>query len=407
MLSQSMFSVLLIEDNPGDATLVKDMLADVADARFQVHWAEALLPGLDRLARGDIDLVLLDVSLPDSHGLDGLNAIRIHAPDLPVVLLTGWDSESMALRAVQSGAQDYLVKGKFEGPALARTIQRAIVRQQTQMAASPVDSGQGRAMVVGLLGAKGGVGTTTIACHLAIELKRQTGGRVLLMDLDGAANAIAFLMKVEGPYTILNAATDVLRLDRDLWAKLVACGADGVDIIQSAGPACLEEQRPKAERVRFIIRFVQSFYQFIVIDMGRLNPLSAKVAEDARRLLLVSTCDVLGLHEAKGTVQALSQAGFNAARLALVLNQASPRMAFTDRELEKILGVHVEVVLPEARKDFANASENGKRLGESRAFQQQVAQFAARMVDPEKDAQPPKVRFPFLRGALRGATTTT
>jgi Flp pilus assembly CpaE family ATPase len=406
MLSQSVFSVLLIEDNPGDAELVKDMLAVRDEAVFQVHWAEALLPGLDRLARGDIDLVLLDVSLPDSHGLDGLNAIRIHAPDLPVVLLTGWDSESMALRAVQSGAQDYLVKGKLQGQVLARTIQRAIVRQQTQMAASPVDSGQGRAMVLGLLGAKGGAGTTTIACHLAIELKRQSGGRVLLMDLDGAANAIAFLMKVEGPYTILNAASDVLRLDRDLWAKLVACGADGVDIIQSAGPACREEQRPKAERVRFIIRFVQSLYRFIVIDMGRLNPFTAKVAEDAGRLLLVSTCDVLGLHEAKGTAQALCQAGFNTDQFALVLNQAPQRLAFTDLELEKILGMHVELVLPEARKDFANASENGKRLGESRAFQQQVAQFAARTVDPEKDTPPPKIRFPFLRGALRSVTTT-
>src|ERR1035437_4166634 len=107
MLAQPVFRVLLIEDNRGDAELVKDMLADATDAKFQVHWAEALLPGLDRLARGDIDLVLLDVSLPDSHGLEGLNAIRILSPDLPVVLLTGWDNESLALRAVQSGAQDY------------------------------------------------------------------------------------------------------------------------------------------------------------------------------------------------------------------------------------------------------------------------------------------------------------
>lgn len=407
MLSQPVFRVLLIEDNPGDAELVKDMLADAGEAKFQVHWAEALLPGLDRLARGDIDIVLLDVSLPDSHDLDGLNAIRIQAPSLPVVLLTGWDSESLALRAVQSGAQDYLGKGKLEGAVLARTLQRAIVRQQTQTAASPAEPGQERAVVVGLLGAKGGVGTTTIACHLGKELKRQTGGRVLLMDLDAAANAIAFLMNAEGPYSILNASEDVLRLDRDLWAKLVASGTDGVDIIQSGGPACREEQRPRAERVRFVLRFVRSLYQFIVIDMGRLSPFSAKIAEDASRLLLISTFDVLGLHEAKGTAHALGQAGFNHDQLALVLNQASQRPAFTDSELEKILGVRVETVLPDARKDFAHASLDGKRLGESHAFQQQVAQLAARIVDPAKDTQPPKPRFPFLRGVLRGATTTT
>ena len=81
--------VLLIEDNAGDADLVKDMLADTGEVAFRIHWADALLPGLDRLARGDIDLVLLDVSLPDSQGLDGFNAIRIHAPNVPIVLLTG------------------------------------------------------------------------------------------------------------------------------------------------------------------------------------------------------------------------------------------------------------------------------------------------------------------------------
>jgi pilus assembly protein CpaE len=339
--------------------------------------------------------------------LDGLNAIRIHAPDLPVVLLTGWDNESLALRAVQGGAQDYLVKGRLEGLALARTLQHAIVRQRTQMAASPADSGQERAMVVGLLGAKGGVGTTTIACHLGREINRQTGGRVLLMDLDGAANAIAFLMNAEGSYTILDASADILRLDRDMWAKLVASGGDGVDIIQSAGPACQEEQRPKAERVRFIIRFVRSLYRFIVIDMGRLSPFSAKVAEDADRLLVVSTCDVLGLHEAKGTAHALCQAGFSPDRFALVLNQASQRPHFSNRELEKILGMRMEAMLPEAHRDFSHAALDGKRLGESRTFQQQVAQFATRIVDPEKDAQPPKTRFPFLRGALRGAATAT
>ena len=406
MFSQPVFCILLIEDNPGDATLVKDMLADASDAKFQVHWAEALLPGLDRLARGDIDLVLLDVSLPDSHGLDGLNAIRIHAPDLPVVLLTGWNNESLALRAVQSGAQDYLVKGTLEGPALARTLQRTIVRQQTHAAALPVDPGKESARVVGLLGAKGGVGTTTIACHLARELKRQTGSRILLMDLDSADNVISFLMNAEGSHTILDATDDVLRLDRDFWAKLVTPCADGVDIIRSAGAACREEQRPKAERVRFIIRFVRSLYRFILIDRGRLSPFSAKITEDTGRLLLVSTCDVLGLHEAKGAVQVLHQAGFNPGQLALVLNQASHPPAFTDRELENLLGAHVEITLPEARKDLVHSLLDEKRLGESRAFQQQVTQFAARIADPAQDTQKPKVRFPFLRGVLRSAATT-
>jgi Flp pilus assembly CpaE family ATPase len=178
-----------------------------------------------------------------------------------------------------------------------------------------------------------------------------------------------------------------------------------VDIIQSAGPACQEAQRPTAERIRFIIRFVRTLYRFIVIDMGRLNPFSAKVAEEATRLYLVTTSDVLGLNEAKGVAHALSQAGFNPDQLALLINQASRRPTFSSSELEKMLGVRVEATLPESRGDFAEASLAGKRLGESRAFQKHIAQFAATIAGVERNAPAPKPRFSFLPGVLRGAET--
>jgi Flp pilus assembly CpaE family ATPase len=403
-MARPFFKILLIEDNPGDAELVKCMLGNVGDATFQIHWEQALLPALDRLARGDMDLVLLDVSLPDAHDLDGLNAIHTHAPSLPVVLVTGWDSDSLALRAVQGGAQDYMVKGKLEGAALGRALQRAIVRQRAQMGASTADSAQPRAMVVGLLGAKGGVGNTTIACHLAGEFYRQTGGKVLLMDLDRTANAIAFLMNAKGAYSILDASADILRLDRDMWLKLVASGGPGVDILQSAGPACQEAQYPTVERIRFIIRFVRTLYQFIVIDMGRLSPFSAKIAEEVTRLYLTTTCDVLGLYEAKGVAHALTESGFNPDQLALVINQATRLPTFSDSELEKMLGVRVEATLPETRGDFAEAGLAGKRLGESRTFQKRVAQFAAGIAGMEKNAASPKTSLSIrLLSRLRGA----
>jgi len=403
MLAQPVFRVLLIEDNPGDAELVKDMLANRDEAIFQVHWANALEPGLDQLARGDFDLVLLDVSLPDSHDLDGLNAIRIHAPNLPVVLLTGWDSEPLALRAVQSGAQDYLVKGKVEGRELARTLQRTIVRQKSQAESSNVDPHQEKARILGFLGAKGGVGSTTVACHIATELKRQTAGRVLVMDLDSTSNAVAFLMNVNGPHGILEASTDILHLDEDRWAKLAAAGAGGVDIMQSGGPAANDAKQAKSERVRFVLRFVRPFYQWILVDLGRLNPFSARVAEEVSRLYLVSTCDILALNEAKSAARVLFEQGLDPDRLALILNQAPARPGFSQRELEKLLGIPVEAMLPECRQDFADSLEDGKRLGESRKFQKHVAQLAAAVAGVAKVAPTPKPRLPFLFGALRSA----
>ena len=404
-MPQSVFRVLLIEDNPGDAELVKAALAEEGEAAFQVFCAEALLPGLDRLARGDIDLVLLDLSLPDSHGLEGLNAVRTHAPSIPVVLLTGWDSESLALRAMQSGAQDYLVKGKLQGPALARILQHAIVRRRIQAESSSSDPRLEQAKIVGFLGAKGGVGTTTIACHIALELKRRTEGRVLLMDLDMAGNAIGFLMNVDAPYGMMEASDDILHLDEDRWKKLVV-PAVGLDVMQSGGPASREEKQPKAERVRLVLNFVRSLYQWIVVDLGRLSPFSVRLVQEVSRLYLVSTCDILGLAEAKSAASVLFEAEFDRDCLALTLNQVPPS-AFTESQLEKLLGAPVHAMLPECRRDFEGSFLDGKRLGESRKFQKHMAQLAARIAggEVEKGTQAPKPRFPFFSGVLRSAST--
>ena len=397
-----MFRVLLIEDNLGDTELVKATLADAGAATFQVDCAEALLPGLDRLVRGDIDLVLLDLSLPDSHGLDGLNAVRTHAPSIPVVMLTGWTNESLALRAMQSGAQDYLVKGTLQGPDLALRLQHAIVRQRIQAESSTPEPQIGQAKIVGFLGAKGGVGSTTIACHIAMELQRQTEGRVLLMDLDMASNAIGFVMKVNAPHGIMEASDDILHLDEDRWRKLVAqLGA--LDVMQSGGPVSRAEQQPKAERVRLLLNFVRSLYRWIVVDLGRLNPFSMRLIKDVNHLYVVSAGDTLALAEAKSAVSLLSDAGFDRDCLALTLNQVAASSSVPRGEIEKLLGVRIDTMLPECRQDFEGSFLSGKRLGESRKFQKHMAQLAAGIAGVK--IQAPKPLFSFLPGALRRAPT--
>jgi PAS domain S-box-containing protein len=128
------FQVLLIEDNPGDARLLQEMLAEIGDASFKLEWVDLLSKGLDRLTRGDIDAVLLDLSLPDSRGLDTFTQVYAHAPHIPITVLTGLDDTTLAVRAVREGAQDYLVKGKIDGNLLTRTIRYAIERKRTEKA---------------------------------------------------------------------------------------------------------------------------------------------------------------------------------------------------------------------------------------------------------------------------------
>jgi Flp pilus assembly CpaE family ATPase len=396
--------VLLIEDNPGDAELLKETLSEAGQGDFQVHWAEALLTGLDRLAKRDIDLILLDLSLPDSDGLDGLNAIRSHASEVPVMILTGTNSESLALQAVQSGAQDYLIKGKLDGPSLARAIQHAIVRQRTHSEVLCPASRQELAGVVSYLGVKGGVGNTTIACHMAKELENQSGGRVLLLDL-AAGDSIGFVMNASSPHSILDASNDILHLDTDRWQKLVAHSSEGLDVIQSGWRPGFQDEQPKAERVRFLLRLVRPLYRWIVIDLGRISPFSLRVAEEVSRLSLVSTCELLSLNKAKSVVQALIQAGIDRDKLALVLNRTPRSSRLSPRELEEIIGISLEAMLPDCTQDFANATLSGKRLGESVKFQKHVRELAARITGPKQNAPTPKKLFPFLTRAFRDATS--
>jgi len=125
-------SLLLIEDNPADAGLVREALADARGVRFNIQHADRLSKGLQLLRQGTFDAVLLDLTLPDTQGVGTFTSILATAPHTPVVVLSALESEEIALQAVEQGAQDYLVKGQVDSHWLPRTIRYAIQRKRTE-----------------------------------------------------------------------------------------------------------------------------------------------------------------------------------------------------------------------------------------------------------------------------------
>jgi len=122
--------VLLVEDNPGDARLVKEMLKEVGANQFVVKHVEGIGQGLTSLAEENFHVILLDLSLPDGYGLSTLQRIKSAVSHIPIVILTGLNDEGVAVQAVQEGAQDYLVKGQMDSTLLARSIRYAIERKR-------------------------------------------------------------------------------------------------------------------------------------------------------------------------------------------------------------------------------------------------------------------------------------
>jgi hypothetical protein len=126
--------ILLVEDNPGDVRLLQEFLWDVTSVKLQLKQAQELEEALNFLEKESFDVILLDLLLPDSEGLETFLKIHHQAPAIPIIVLTGFDDDTLATRAMQEGAQDYLVKGQVNGDLLVRSMRYAIERQRTEEA---------------------------------------------------------------------------------------------------------------------------------------------------------------------------------------------------------------------------------------------------------------------------------
>jgi PAS domain S-box-containing protein len=127
---QMSLNILLVEDNPADADLLLELLAEVPDLNWRIESVERLSSAKNKLSEGIFHLILLDLSLPDSFGLETLNKVRSWQFHLPIIVMTGLNDEAIALESVRLGAQDYLVKGNLSTELLIRSIRYSIERYQ-------------------------------------------------------------------------------------------------------------------------------------------------------------------------------------------------------------------------------------------------------------------------------------
>ncbi len=126
--------VLLIEDNPGDARLIRELLAEEKGGSLRLEHVDRLSAGIERLTNGKVDIVILDLGLPDSQGLDTFIKVHNSVPQIPIVILSGLTDEALAAKAVREGAQDYLTKGYVDSNLLGRSLRYAIERKRAEQA---------------------------------------------------------------------------------------------------------------------------------------------------------------------------------------------------------------------------------------------------------------------------------
>jgi two-component system, cell cycle response regulator len=198
--------VLLVEDNPGDADLLQEILAEVETARFELVRVEQLGEALHRLRREHFDVVLLDLSLPDSQGLETFSRLHAEEAGVPILVLTGLNDHQLSAQAVRRGAQDYLIKGKMTSDLLGRAIRYAIERHRRL---AEVDA---KALVDELTGLYNRRGLLSVAgplCRTAGRLRK--GMALLFIDVDNLKQINDTLGHIEAGDLALKETASLLR----------------------------------------------------------------------------------------------------------------------------------------------------------------------------------------------------
>ncbi len=226
-----MNKVLLVEDNPGDARLIEELLKEAAAGEFGLHCVGRISEAMRSLAEGDYSAVLLDLSLPDSAGLETVQRLCRAAKEVPIVVLTGMDDESLALEAVQQGAQDYLVKGRLEAPHLLRSIRHAIERSRVRTELLS------QSLTDGLTGLSNRRGFMTLANQQIVLANRTQRGMILLyIDLDNLKRINDTLGHQVGDLALIETA-GVLRESFRMSDIMGRVGGDEFAVLAIEAPA--------------------------------------------------------------------------------------------------------------------------------------------------------------------------
>ena len=375
-MEENTLTVLLIEDSPQYAQLVQQRLAHVSGgAGFVLNWTDSLADGMTRLERGGVDVILLDLGLPDCSGMDTFTQTRARAPKTPIVILSSADSESLALQMIQEGAEDYLVKSTCDAEALARAVRRAVVRRKSQASGAHAASTSGR--VLSVIGAKGGCGATTIACTLAAELHQQTVQKVLFADLDPSGGLGPFLLGVDCKYSMRDAAGNLQRLDLNCWESLVAKeDAGGLEVIASG---TLDQPEIDGASLREVLAFTRTLYPWSVLDLGRLSHQSLGLLGPESEVLLVTASTIPALYTAKRTVESLRVCGIDSDHIRLLVNHTAEKQMLSGDTLNQMFGVPVYATIPSDALELHQACVQKRLPGPNSPLRKAIAGLARKI----------------------------
>jgi len=383
-VTDEQLKLLIVEDNPADARLVQELLkeAGVADAPSTV--ASEAKEAVKLIGQERFDAILLDLRLPDSEGIATFETIHRAAPGAAILILTGMNDETLALQAVEQGAQDYLVKGSFSGESLVRAIKYAVTRQEVRSQETLRRRQITRGRVVGFVGAKGGVGTTTVVLNVAGVLARE-GKKVIaaeLLDRCGTFSAALVRTPVENLSGLLTCEPE--RIDEHEMSRVMVTLPSGARVLygfQSVDQqACIDPARAQS-----IVETATYMAGATLIDLGScLSNCVRAIAERSDLTALVVQPGRVCVKVASLALETMRSWGLDGDRLGvIVVNKTGLATPVNVEEFKSQLGCKILGVLPPNVEGCLDAERRGMLAIESEPespFAHNTADLARRIV---------------------------
>jgi pilus assembly protein CpaE len=355
-----------------------------------VHVAFAVANGAreaHRMEASNPDVLVLDFGLPSAHAV--MAELKSLAHPVTVIAAHTASDPDAILAALRSGAREFLYPPLNEHAL--RAVIESVERDKIQM-----DARRNSSKALGFLSAAGGCGATTTACHVAAELRRMEVGDIAVLDFDLFAGVSGFWFGANSSYSVLDAVHGLGRLDESLWKGLVSTVQPHLDVLPAPSEIPLGGL-PGNRGFSEVLRFARCRYDWVIADLAQhLTPLSLSLIEDLDTVYVVTTPEVAPLLQTRRIIQRMIQQGYLKDRIKALVSRVHKDQELSVDELEKMIGVPVEAVLPNDNREIADAHADGRLVSPRSDLGKRFAQVATKASGRQAD-EPRASKFSLFR----------
>lgn len=320
-----------------------------------------------------LDAVLLDVGSDRPRALTLLKILTEASADLSVIGLHRANDPETILQCLRAGAAEFL-----SSPFPAQDLRQAILRisKRRSVQARPTALRRGKLLVFAPV--KGGSGSTTLACAIAYQIRKETQQRVLLADMSLSAGVIGFLLRLKTQYTVLDALRHSSQLDEALWKSLVV-EHRGVDVLvapERPEPALIEPYPVEA-----VLEFSRSLYDWVIVDLETVCDNLGMIAVNAAdQVNLVCSPDMPSLYLMRRTIPLLEEMGRARDQIRVLVNRLHRRSELSIEDMERIFRADVASTFPEDSSGVERAQREGSTVADSAELGRVVRRYVCDML---------------------------